>query len=745
MYYKYTYDAKTSIINRDILKSTVFPFNDDKENKYQTFHTRMQENRKPKCSGCSHCGKNLHAQPSSAQTNFCLNQEWYEYPLKENYCTDCSRKKRNQNVGNCYANEDKSKHCDIPENMQDYVTVFNTRRTYKSTDSHAKGSMYSCDQINVKDVPLYKDVTKRKGKGTMSSNDKVGNYAASKTQSLNTSEQSQDDIEKRSCAVGQSEIGRMSGIEQIESCGSYHKIDDISCSVDLNSGSVSHSKATTENRYSTSGKFTNREAKSNLEKDKVVGVENSCFRSANKKYEQNDNSECKSYVPEAKSKSSQKLTDNGRGKSNAGKHKTIIPDLLQRADTDEKDTDVENTDKSEHLRNVKTESDEAPKPAANSGRDRPKVPRGTKRMTRRRAQKKPQANIQPNCDSKKTETGGIDEWLLFIFHSIKQGMISFWSKIPSYLSIGWSLLVYFLQVFILLLLPALLCIWSLLKSCFVNLWNGFWYLATCISSIRNVFKKREQYPHDDTSKQEPSRPANRQRSDSLPEASELVSKLLASKNLDAYDVLDVSPLSTDEEIKRKYRDMAKVVHPDKNPHEDASEAFQILQSAFESIGDEEKRKAYELDNNKKRFEEEMDEFFENFMERINQMKNKIMCRVCQNSHPRLPTDRLAFAARYCSECGVKHPAKDGDVWVETSHLGFKYYCFLCMDGRVYEVTEWGACQGLLRMRPNSHTVYMSVRSNNYSPWDDMSGDADRSSSNKKKRKSKAKTNKNKKR
>lgn len=34
----------------------------------------------------------------------------------------------------------------------------------------------------------------------------------------------------------------------------------------------------------------------------------------------------------------------------------------------------------------------------------------------------------------------------------------------------------------------------------------------------------------------------------------------------------------------------------------------------------------------------------------------------------------------------------GDVWLETSHFGFKYYCYLCMDARVYEVTEWGACQ-----------------------------------------------------
>ena len=25
-------------------------------------------------------------------------------------------------------------------------------------------------------------------------------------------------------------------------------------------------------------------------------------------------------------------------------------------------------------------------------------------------------------------------------------------------------------------------------------------------------------------------------------------------------------------------------------------------------------------------------------------------------------------------------------------MGFKYYCYLCMHGQVFEVTEWGACQ-----------------------------------------------------
>ena len=40
------------------------------------------------------------------------------------------------------------------------------------------------------------------------------------------------------------------------------------------------------------------------------------------------------------------------------------------------------------------------------------------------------------------------------------------------------------------------------------------------------------------------------------------------------------------------------------------------------------------------------------------MKNRIMCRVCQKSHPRTLTDRLIFAARYCSDCGVRHAARE---------------------------------------------------------------------------------------
>lgn len=44
-----------------------------------------------------------------------------------------------------------------------------------------------------------------------------------------------------------------------------------------------------------------------------------------------------------------------------------------------------------------------------------------------------------------------------------------------------------------------------------------------------------------------------------------------------YVVLQVSNSATDEEIRRSYKELAKVLHPDKNPHDpNATSAFQLV-------------------------------------------------------------------------------------------------------------------------------------------------------------------------
>ena len=61
-----------------------------------------------------------------------------------------------------------------------------------------------------------------------------------------------------------------------------------------------------------------------------------------------------------------------------------------------------------------------------------------------------------------------------------------------------------------------------------------------------------------------------------------------------YDVLGVARNAGDDEIKRAFRQKAKQYHPDANPDSPTSEArFKEVNEAYEVLGDEEKRSAYD--------------------------------------------------------------------------------------------------------------------------------------------------------
>lgn len=65
-------------------------------------------------------------------------------------------------------------------------------------------------------------------------------------------------------------------------------------------------------------------------------------------------------------------------------------------------------------------------------------------------------------------------------------------------------------------------------------------------------------------------------------------------NTDPYSVLGVSKTATQEEIRNAYRKLAKSLHPDLNPgNKQAEQRFKEVAAAYELIGDEKKRKAYE--------------------------------------------------------------------------------------------------------------------------------------------------------
>ena len=63
-----------------------------------------------------------------------------------------------------------------------------------------------------------------------------------------------------------------------------------------------------------------------------------------------------------------------------------------------------------------------------------------------------------------------------------------------------------------------------------------------------------------------------------------------------YDILgleEVKTTVTDAEIKKAYRKLSLLTHPDKNGHEHADEAFKMVSRAFQVLGDSEKKARFD--------------------------------------------------------------------------------------------------------------------------------------------------------
>ena len=63
-----------------------------------------------------------------------------------------------------------------------------------------------------------------------------------------------------------------------------------------------------------------------------------------------------------------------------------------------------------------------------------------------------------------------------------------------------------------------------------------------------------------------------------------------------YEVLEVTPNATSDEIKAAYRKLARKFHPDVNKAQDAVEIFKEITLAYETLSDENKRHNYDIVN-----------------------------------------------------------------------------------------------------------------------------------------------------
>lgn len=72
-----------------------------------------------------------------------------------------------------------------------------------------------------------------------------------------------------------------------------------------------------------------------------------------------------------------------------------------------------------------------------------------------------------------------------------------------------------------------------------------------------------------------------------------IPNITAMEKRDYYEVLGIAKTATTQEIKKAYRTLAKQFHPDRNSSPDAETKFKEVQEAYETLGDPEKRKAYD--------------------------------------------------------------------------------------------------------------------------------------------------------
>ncbi|CAI5519529.1 unnamed protein product, partial [Closterium sp. Naga37s-1] len=182
---------------------------------------------------------------------------------------------------------------------------------------------------------------------------------------------------------------------------------------------------------------------------------------------------------------------------------------------------------------------------------------------------------------------------------------------------------------------------------------------------------------------------------------------------------------------------AMLVHPDKHggDEKNAIVAFQRLQSAYEVLSDEGRRREYEGELRREQLVELITRRAAHMWQTSSTTAGRaapggmggaagkggggmgqaggpaggeeeeggrpVACTECGLAHVWRPVNRPCSQARWCQECQKHHPCKEGDGWVEQlpqpalfgmlSVKGPQNF-YTCTDGQVYHITDWARCQ-----------------------------------------------------
>ncbi|XP_051958021.1 dnaJ homolog subfamily C member 14-like [Xyrauchen texanus] len=179
---------------------------------------------------------------------------------------------------------------------------------------------------------------------------------------------------------------------------------------------------------------------------------------------------------------------------------------------------------------------------------------------------------------------------------------------------------------------------------------------------------------------------------------------IPEEELDPFNVLGMDINATESELKKAYRQLAVQVHPDKNKHPGAGEAFKVLRAAWDIVSNPETRREYELKRvAATEISKSMNEFLTKLQDDLKEAMNTMMCTKCEGKHKRFEMDREPTEARFCSECNKWHSAEEGDLWAESTMLGLRITYFAFIDSKVYDITEWAGCQRI-GISPDTHLV-----------------------------------------
>ncbi|KAK3092021.1 hypothetical protein FSP39_024496 [Pinctada imbricata] len=286
----------------------------------------------------------------------------------------------------------------------------------------------------------------------------------------------------------------------------------------------------------------------------------------------------------------------------------------------------------------------------------------------------------------------IDEWLNYMVEKGKALFSSAWSGLIAILLLILGLIVY-------------------VVSCCINLTIFVWKKVS--SFVRT--KILQKYFPNLVSNPEVNSKIGLEANITLPTTgNEAMQRLLACRGEDPYSILGLRSDASDDDIRKYYRKQAVLVHPDKNTQPGAEEAFKILGHAFELIGGPDQRRTYDSKLAEAHQTEaamrEFNDLLTKLRDKIQEAANLMRCDNCGGKHRRFPVDRPWYSARYCKRCNIRHSAKEGDVWAETSMFGFLWHYYACMEGKVYDITEWVSCKKdyFKHMQASAHHVFFRI-------------------------------------